>query len=263
MVFKTKINNPKKIRTVKPRMVLPKLLVKPVGRAMSDFKMIKEDDKILLAVSGGKDSLSLFHILRHFLISAPIRFELGVVTIDPQVNGFEPQVLESFFKKFDTPYFFKTFPIVKQAEKSMKGNSYCSFCARIKRGLIYQVARREGYNVLALGQHLDDLAESLMMSMCHNGKIQTMKAHYINDKKDLRIIRPLVYVRERQVADFAKTIHLPVIKDSCPACYQMPTERAHFKQWLLTEEKRTPNLYKNLLSAMKPILDETKKGLND
>lgn len=239
-----------------PRVVLPKLLIKPVGRAINDFSMIKEGDKILLAVSGGKDSLSLFHLLRHFQRHAPIHFDLGIVTIDPQVEGFEPQALDTFFKKFDTPYFFEEFPILEQAKESMKGDSYCSFCARIKRGLMYQVARREGYNVLALGQHLDDLAESLMMSMCHNGKIQTMKAHYINDAKDLRIIRPMVYVRERQLVDFAQTTKLPVIADSCPACFTMPTERDHFKQWLLTEEQRTPNLYKNLLSAMKPMLDE-------
>ncbi|MBT4001101.1 MAG: tRNA 2-thiocytidine biosynthesis protein TtcA [Candidatus Thioglobus sp.] len=239
-----------------PRVILPKLLVKPVGRAISDFGMIKEGDKILLAVSGGKDSLSLFHLLRHFQRHAPIKFDLGVVTIDPQVEGFEPQALEVFFKKFDTPYFFEEFPILEQAKESMKGDSYCSFCARIKRGLMYKIARLEGYNVLALGQHLDDLSESLMMSMCHNGKIQTMKAHYINDAKDLRIIRPMVYVRERQLADFAASVNLPVIADSCPACFTMPTERDHFKQWLLTEEKRTPNLYKNLLSAMRPMLDE-------
>jgi len=239
-----------------PRVILPKLLVKPVGRAISDFGMIKEGDKILLAVSGGKDSLSLFHLLRHFQRHAPIKFDLGVVTIDPQVEGFEPQALEVFFKKFDTPYFFEEFPILEQAKESMKGDSYCSFCARIKRGLMYKIARLEGYNVLALGQHLDDLSESLMMSMCHNGKIQTMKAHYINDAKDLRIIRPMAYVRERQLADFAESANLPVIADSCPACFTMPTERDHFKQWLLTEEKRTPNLYKNLLSAMRPMLDE-------
>ena len=241
---------------VLPRIKLPKLLVKPVGRAISDFGMIKDGDKILLAVSGGKDSLSLFHLLRHFQKHAPINFELGVVTIDPQVEGFEPQALSEFFIQFDTPYFFEEFPILEQAKESMKGDSYCSFCARIKRGLMYKVARNEGYNVLALGQHLDDLSESLMMSMCHNGKIQTMKAHYINDAKDLRIIRPMVYVRERQLVDFAATAKLPVIADSCPACFTMPTERDHFKQWLLTEEKRNPNLYKNLLSAMKPMLDE-------
>lgn len=235
---------------------LPKLLTKPVGKAIAEFKMIKDGDKVLLAVSGGKDSLSLFHILRHFQKHAPIAFELGVVTIDPQIQGFNPQVLSVFFDTFNSPYFFTKFPMLEQAKQSMRGNSYCSFCARIKRGLMYQVARREGYNVLALGQHLDDLSESLLMSICHNGKIQTMKAHYINDAKDLRIIRPLVYVRERQLADFAKVANLPVIADSCPACYQMPTERAHFKQWLLSEEKRTPNLYKNLLNAMKPLLDE-------
>ena len=238
------------------RIKLPKLLVKPVGRAINDFSMIKDGDRILLAVSGGKDSLSLFHILRHFKRHAPINFDLGIVTIDPEVEGFEPQALDSYFQKFDTPYFFEEFPIMEQAKESMKGDSYCSFCARIKRGLMYQVARREKYNVLALGQHLDDLAESLMMSMCHNGKIQTMKAHYINDAKDVRIIRPLVYVRERQLVDFAKNANLPIIVDSCPACFTMPTEREHFKQWLLSEEKRTPNLYKNLLSSMKPMLDE-------
>ena len=196
--------------------------------------------------------------MRHFQRHSPVKFELGVVTIDPQVEGFEPQALEVFFKQFDTPYYFEEFPIMEQAKESMRGDSYCSFCSRIKRGLMYQVARREGYNVLALGQHLDDLSESLMMSMCHNGKIQTMKAHYINDAKDLRIIRPMVYVRERQLADFASSADLPVIADSCPACFSLPTEREYFKQWLLEEEKRIPNLYKNLLSAMRPMLDETK-----
>jgi len=246
-------------KKISPRIVIPKLLVKPVGRAINDFEMIKDGDKILLAVSGGKDSLSLFHILRHFKRHAPIHFDLGVVTIDPQVEGFEPQALDTFFNKFDTPYFFEEFPIMEQAKTSMRGDSYCSFCSRIKRGLMYKVARREGYNVLALGQHLDDLSESLMMSMCHNGKIQTMKAHYIIDAKDLRVIRPLVYVRERQLADFASNLDLPVIADSCPACFSMPTERQYFKGLLLNEEKRTPNLYKNLLSAMRPMLDETKE----
>ncbi|CAB9539594.1 tRNA-(cytosine32)-2-thiocytidine synthetase TtcA [uncultured Gammaproteobacteria bacterium] len=235
---------------------IPKLLLKPVGRAIADFGMIRAGDKVLLAVSGGKDSLSLFHILRHFQAHSPVKFELGVVTIDPQVEGFEPQALAGFFERFEVPYFFEEFPILAQAKKSMKGDSYCSFCARIKRGLMYQAARREGYNVLALGQHLDDLCESLMMSMCHNGKIQTMKAHYVIDNKDLRVIRPLAYVRERQLADFAEFADLPVIADSCPACFSMPSERDHFKQWLLSEEKRSPNLYKNLLSAMKPMLDE-------
>lgn len=233
---------------------ISKLLLKPIGKAIADFDMIKADDKILLAVSGGKDSLSLFHVLRHLKKTSPVKFELGVVTIDPQIESFKPKILTEFFEKFDVPYFFEEFPILEQAKKRMKGNSYCSFCARIKRGLMYKVAREQNYNVLALGQHLDDLAESLMMSMCHNGRIQTMKAHYVNDDKDLRIIRPMAYVRERQLVDFSILANLPIIADSCPACFDTPTERVYFKQWLLNEEKRIPSLYKNLLSAMKPIL---------
>jgi len=101
------------------------------------------------------------------------------------------------------------------------------------------------------------------MSAFHGGKLKTMKAHYQIDAEDLRVIRPMVYVRERQLADFAKTADLPVIADSCPACFSMPTEREYFKHWLLDEEKRIPNLYKNLLSAMKPMLDETKDLIDD
>ncbi|SFV65651.1 tRNA(Cytosine32)-2-thiocytidine synthetase [hydrothermal vent metagenome] len=233
---------------------LPKLLIKPVGRAIADFNMLNNGDKVLLAVSGGKDSLSLFHILQHFQKHAPIDFELAVITIDPQVEGFEPQKLKDYFVNFDVKYFFEEFPIMEQAKKSMKGDSYCAFCARMKRGLMYKVAKNEDFNVLALGQHLDDLAESLFMSMCHNGKMKTMKANYVNDTKDVRIIRPLVYVRERQLADFANNHNLPIIKDNCPACFEMPTQREHFKKLLLNEEKQNKSLYKNLLNAMKPIL---------
>ncbi len=234
----------------------PKLLLKPVGRAIYNYKLIKDGDKVLVAVSGGKDSLSLFNILTHFKKYAPIDYEIGVVTIDPEIKGFNPKKLTKYFKNIGTKFFLESFPILDMAKKNMKGNSYCSFCARLKRGLMYKVARREGYNVLALGQHLDDFSESLFMSICHNGKIQTMKANYINNDKDIRIIRPLVFVRERQLENFAKKANFPIIMDNCPACFRKPTEREYFKQLLLNEEKRNPNLYPNLLNAMKPILDK-------
>jgi len=121
---------------------------------------------------------------------------------------------------------------------------------------MYSTARREGYNVLALAQHLDDLAESFMMSAFHQGQLRTMKAHYLNDDGDIRIIRPLVYVRERQTADFAREARLPIIPDSCPACFSMPTQREHMKALLHAEERQYKNLYKNLLSAMRPLMLE-------
>lgn len=236
------------------KIILPKKILKQVGRAIYDFSMIADGDRVLLAVSGGKDSLSLFHILRHFQKHSPINFELAVISIDPQVEGFDLSPLVAYFANYGVEYFVEEFAILEQAKKSMHGSSYCAFCARLKRGLMYKVAKEHNYNVLALGQHLDDLAESLMMSIFHNGKFNTMKANYVNDEGAVRIIRPLVYVRERQLNDFANTQKLPIIKDSCPACFTIPKERQYFKELLNKEEARVNNLYSNILSAIKPIL---------
>ncbi|KOR29398.1 potassium ABC transporter ATPase, partial [Achromatium sp. WMS2] len=128
------------------------------------------------------------------------------------------------------------------------------YCARIKRGLMYSICRQHGYNVLALAQHLDDLAESLLMSIFHGGQLRTMKAHYVNDAGDIRIIRPLVYCRERQTTDFAAVAKLPVILDSCPACFAVPTERMRMKQLLATEEHNNPHLFASLQRAIYPLL---------
>ena len=234
----------------------PKALMRPIGRAIVDFDMIREGDRVLLGVSGGKDSLSLLHILKHLSSYAPVKFELAALTIDPEVEGFDPSGLKQYMAELGVPYFYEEYPIEEQAQKSMKKDSFCSFCSRMKRGMMYSTARREGYNVLALAQHLDDLAESFMMSAFHQGQLRTMKAHYLNDDGDIRIIRPLVYVRERQTADFAAEAKLPVIADSCPACFSMPTQREHIKALLRSEERQYKNLYKNLLSAMRPLMLE-------
>ncbi|RMG29915.1 MAG: tRNA 2-thiocytidine biosynthesis protein TtcA, partial [Gammaproteobacteria bacterium] len=160
-----------------------------------------------------------------------------------------------YMARLGVPYHYLREPLMERARRHMDKDSYCSFCARMKRGLFYSLARREGYNVLALGQHLDDLAESFLMSAFYGGRLQTMKAHYVNDAGDVRIIRPLVTVRERQLADFAARAALPVVPDSCPACFRMPTERAHMKALLAGEEARNPRLFRSLLTAMRPLMD--------
>jgi tRNA 2-thiocytidine biosynthesis protein TtcA len=124
----------------------------------------------------------------------------------------------------------------------------------MKRGVMYSTARQHGYNVLALAQHLDDLAESFLMSAFHGGQLKTMKAHYTVSNGDLRVIRPLIYVRERQTRDFAQAAGLPVVPDSCPACFSMPTQRQHMKDLLETEEKQNSGLFKSILSAMRPLM---------
>jgi tRNA(Ile)-lysidine synthase TilS/MesJ len=126
----------------------------------------------------------------------------------------------------------------------------------MKRGIMYRTCREQGYQVLALAQHLDDMAESLLMSIFHGGQLRTMKAHYVNDAGDIRIIRPLAYCRERQTADFARKAGLPVVPDSCPACFAMPTRREHMKALLAREEAGHPHLFANILHAIRPILTE-------
>jgi tRNA(Ile)-lysidine synthase TilS/MesJ len=145
---------------------------------------------------------------------------------------------------------------MEQAKEHMNGDSFCSYCSRMKRGIMYSTCRREGYNVLVLAQHLDDLAESLLMSLFHGGQLRTMKANYTNKDGDIRIIRPLVYVRETMTAAFAEEARLPVISDSCPACFSMPTQRDETKQLLKQLEKENKNLYANMLHAMRPLLTE-------
>ena len=234
----------------------PKSLLRKVGRAIADYDMIRAGDRILLGVSGGKDSLSLLQVLTHLRSYAPVRFELGVITVDPEIEGFEPSSLTGYYDRLGLTWHYEAQPIMEEARTRLDGDSFCAYCARMKRGIMYSVCRREGYNVLALAQHLDDLAESFLMSAFHGGQLRTMKAHYRNDAGDLRIIRPLVYARETQTAAFAADAGLPVVADSCPACFSAPTQRAHMKTLLAREERQNPQLYASLLHAMRPLLVE-------
>jgi len=232
---------------------MPKTLMRPIGQAVSEFEMIKEGDRVLLGLSGGKDSLTLLHALRHLQRHAPIQFSIAAITVDPEIEGFDPSILKNYLAELEVPYFYESHDMTKQAEEQMKNDSFCSFCSRMKRGIMYSTARREGYNVLALGQHLDDLAESFLMSAFQGGQLRTMKANYTNQDQDIRIIRPMIYVRERQTTEFSKEVILPVIPDSCPACYSMPTEREHMKQLLADEETHNSGLFKSLKTALSPL----------
>jgi len=129
----------------------------------------------------------------------------------------------------------------------------------MKRGIMYGTCRREGYGVLALAQHLDDLAESLLMSLFHGGQPRTMKARYLNDKGDVRVIRPLIYCRERQTADFARTARLPVVPDSCPACFSAPTRREHMKALLAPRRGGLSPPVRQYAARHAPLADRREK----
>lgn len=234
----------------------PRSLTSAAGKAIGDYAMIQAGDRVLLGLSGGKDSLSLLQVLRDLQKKAPIRFELAACTIDPQSADYDPAPLKAYMEELQIPYFVERFPILEQAKKSMTKDSFCAFCSRMRRGMLYGAARREGYNVLALAQHLDDAAETFLMSAFFGGKLRTMKAHYLNDAGDVRIIRPFIYARERQTAAFAQNAPLPVIHENCPACFAMPTQRMHMKTLLAQQEQANPAILQNLLTAMRPLLGE-------
>jgi len=234
----------------------PKPILRLTGQAIEDYGMIRPGDRLLLAVSGGKDSLSLLQVLMTLQVKSPVKFDLAAATVDPGIDGYDPFYLKDYMKGLGVPYHFRRQAVVARALKTMRGDSFCAYCARTRRGILYDICRTEGYNVLVMGQHLDDLAESFLMRAFHNGKLDTMKAHYVVDAGDLRVIRPFVYVRERQLRDFAERANLPVTQDNCPACFRIPTQRLAMKNLLAEQEKDFPRLFDSLLAAMRPLMGE-------
>jgi tRNA 2-thiocytidine biosynthesis protein TtcA len=223
--------------------------------AIAAFDMVREGDRVLVGLSGGKDSMTLLVQLLRLQAVAPGAFEVAACTVDPQSSGYDPAPLRAWCASLGVRYFVEDeTPIMALARAKMKKESLCAFCARLKRGLLYAAMRREGFNVLALGQHLDDLAESFLMSATRNGLLRTMKAHYAVDAGDLRVVRPLAFLRERTTRDFAHACRLPVIPENCPACFRPADERYRVKRMLAAEEAVNPQLFQCLLRAMRPLM---------
>jgi len=201
----------------------PPKMMRYINQAIIQFNMIEEGDNLLLGLSGGKDSLSLLHCLIEMKRKLPINFTLQVCTIDPMTPSFDPSPLIPYVRdELGLKYHYIRDDIVARASSSGKNgkvvSSLCSFCARMKRGNLYTTARRNNCNKLVLAQHLDDCAESMMMSMMHNGFLRTMKANYKINAGDLGVIRPMVYCRESLMTEYAKSAGLPVINENVSIC---------------------------------------------
>jgi len=237
------------------RPIISKALSRSVGKAIADLEMIKDGDRLLIGLSGGKDSMCLLHILRKFQKSAPIKFEIAAATVDPMTPEYDPSPLVDYLKAVDVTFHLLRKPLIEMAKNHMdpKKQSICAFCARMKRGILYSCCRENNYNVLVLGQHLDDLAESFIMSSFRNGCLKTMKGNYYVADEDIRVIRPLMHTREKSLADTARENGLPIIADNCPACFAEPKERHRVKLMLAREEFEHPNLFSSLSRAISPL----------
>eukprot|EP00667_Euglena_gracilis_P001552 EG_transcript_1552 len=236
----------------------PKKLMRLIGEAVRDFDLIQNGDRLLLGLSGGKDSLCLLHCLLELQRRAPVKFTLAGATVNPGVEAaFNPRPLIQYMQQLGVPYHFLETSIYEDAQSGkMDGDSICSFCSRMKRGALYSCCREHKYNKLVLAQHLDDLAESFFMSAMRNGQVRTMKAKYVIEAGDLTVIRPLVYVRETLNREFAYNSGLPVINENCPACFEVPKERARVKKMLAREEAEFSGLFHSLRRALRPLMLE-------
>ncbi|XP_076760636.1 uncharacterized protein LOC143429100 [Xylocopa sonorina] len=240
----------------------PKNIWKPALEAMQEFDMIRDNDRVLVCLSTtGKDSLSLLHTLhqyRFYVRSKGIDFEIGAATVD--VNRFDPLELMSYLKALDIPYFYeeqnnetKCNPGENQPEDTTDANGACSFCDRTTRAQLYAIAKRHNYNVLALGQHLDDLTEGFLVSVFHGGKLKTMKAHYYIRRQDLRVIRPYVYVREKALRQFAESKKLLASRETRSS--DLPEKLKQSKELILHQERAYPRFYWSLRTALRPLID--------
>jgi len=238
---------------------VPKTLRSSVAGAIKEYDMIREGDRLLVGLSGGKDSLTMLHVLLELQKKSPVRFTVAAATVNPETPEYSPQPLIDYMEALGVPYYFLSKPLIQMAKDHLdpKKPSICSFCARMKRGLLYTCMRENNFNVLCLGQHLDDFAESFLMSSFRNGALRTMKSNYYVEAEDLRVCRPLAHVREKVAAQFAKDNRLPIIADNCPACFAAPKERHRVKLMLSQQEFEHPDLFWSLLSSMKPLMSIT------
>jgi tRNA 2-thiocytidine biosynthesis protein TtcA len=222
-----------------------------VGRAIADFSLIQDGDRIAVGVSGGKDSYSLLHILNELRRRAPVNYELVAITIDSGYPGFRSDVIVNHLQENNfTCHLEKSnhFDIIK--EKRRPDSSYCSICARLKRGSLYTLAKQFGCNKLALGHHLDDFIETLLLNQFFVGSLKAMAPSMLADNGETTVIRPLVYVEEKEIIQFSRENSFPVVCCCCPVCGTADMQRKKMKQLLTDLQQSIPHVKRSLLRAL-------------
>ncbi len=233
-------------------MGLERAITRKVGRAIGDFGLIEDGDAVMVALSGGKDSWTLLHALEALRKRAPVRFSLIAVNIDPGFPGFRSDVVEAGLKARGFKYHIERSNIFKVMEGKLgpSEEGYCSFCARLRRGVLYRLARELGCSKIALGHHADDLIETLLMSAFYNGELRSMPLRLAAKDGVNVVIRPLCCVTERETAAFAREMGFPVIGCGCPVCGGSAMKRHKVKTLLNRLDAGEPGLKDNLLAAL-------------
>jgi len=233
---------------------LSKRLHRLVGQAVIDFNMIEDGDRVMVCVSGGKDSYAMLDILLGLQKRAPIRFELVAVNLDQKQPGFPEHVLPEYLARVGVPFHIEnqdTYSIVKRVIP--EGKTTCGLCSRLRRGILYRVAGELGATKIALGHHRDDIVQTLFMNMFFGSKMKGMPPKLVSDDGRNVVIRPLAYVAETDLERWAEHRQFPIIP--CTLCgSQDNLQRVQIKQMLREWDKRHPGRVENVFSAMQNVV---------
>ncbi len=233
---------------------LEKSLCREVGRAIVDYNMIEEGDRVMVCLSGGKDSYGLLDILMKLQARAPVNFELIAVNLDQKQPGFPAHVLPEYLSKLGIRFHIETqdtYSIVK--DKIPEGKTMCSLCSRLRRGILYRVARELGATKIALGHHRDDMLQTLFLNMFFGGKLKGMPAKLVSDNGDFMVIRPLAYVPEKDLIRWAEYRQFPIIP--CTLCgSQENLQRKQVGNLLREWDKQYPGRLENMLHALQNVV---------
>ena len=229
---------------------LAKRLRRNVGQAIADFNMIEDGDRVMVCLSGGKDSHALLDILLQLREIAPVRFELVAVNLDQKQPGFPAEVLPEYLKGLGVPFHIEeqdTYSVVKRVIP--EGKTTCSLCSRLRRGILYRVASELGATKIALGHHRDDILETLFLNMFHGGKMKAMPPKLVSDDGRHIVIRPLAYCRERDLEAWAALRRFPIIP--CNLCgSQEQLKRKETKALLREWDRRFPGRVEKIFAAL-------------
>ena len=232
---------------------LQKRLRRNVGKAVADYRMIEEGDRIMVCLSGGKDSYAMLDILMNLQKNAPVQFELVAVNLDQKQPGFPEQVLPNYLDTLDIEYHIlekDTYSIV--TSKIPEGKTYCSLCSRLRRGTLYGFAEQIGATKVALGHHRDDIVETLFLNMFYQGKLKAMPPKLLSDDKRNVLIRPLAYCKESDLVALAELKQFPIIP--CNLCgSQAGLQRNAVKEMLTQWERQFPGRIDAIFGAIKNV----------
>ena len=232
---------------------LRKKLISLTGKAIMHFNMIEDSDRVMVCMSGGKDSYTMLTMLLALKKRAPINFDIVAVNLDQKQPNFPQDVLPNYFINYGIPYEIineDTYSIVKS--KIPEGKTTCSLCSRLRRGILYKTASRIGATKIALGHHKNDIVETFFLNMFHGSKLKSMPPKLLSDDKKNIIIRPLAFCEEKDIKSYANAMNFPIIP--CDLCgSQKNLEREKIKSMLNNWEKDSPGRVNNIFGALSNI----------